>query len=288
VIEYTSSANQYVYHYTKASTALNHILKDGVLRFASYTGTNDPKETKAWEFGLLTSEDRDLGKYKHNNLSGWFSRELKSQAKLACFSMDTPPLTGDHMADLFRRGFTKARMWAQYAENHTGVCLVFDREELLTDVKKHFGNYPLLHGNVLYRNRDLIRGMDHHEYMLNIDAYESLGPKACVRSHIQIHHRSLFFEKLNDWRDEAEWRAVLLTESQQSLYLPIKKSLVAVIHGDATDPDTSELMMSATKSWNIEHMGLSWKNSTPWYDHGSFGWIPGKITRPRRLPTDGA
>ncbi len=287
MIEHFSSSDLYVYHYTKASTALNHIFKDGTLKIGSYAGTNDPKETKAWEFDPITFDERDIAKYKHNDLSCWLSRVLKSQTKLACFSTDTGPMIGDHMADLFRRGYAKARMWAQYAEKHTGVCLVLDRAKLLRSVKKHFGHYPLLHGNVLYRNRDLVRNIEPHEFMINIDMYESLGPRAYVRSHIQLHHKALFFEKLSDWRDEAEWRVILLTDTHEDLYLPIKEALVGVMHGDATDPDISEAMMSATQSWNIEHMGLGWKNSTPWYDYGSFSWIPGKITRPRRMPPEG-
>lgn len=282
MIEHTASADLYAYHYTKASTALDFILKNSALQFSAYTRTNDPKETKTWEFDLITLKSHDVSKYNRTEMSQWLSNELKSRAKVACFSTDLGPLTANHMKDIYRRGYAKARMWAQYSENHTGVCLVFERSKLLTAIKKYFGQCVLLHGNVKYRDAQLVRGIEHREYMIDIDSYESLGPQAYVQSHIQRHYQALFFEKLSDWRDEAEWRVVILADTLESIYLPYEDSLVAVIHGDATDPDTSESIMAATKPSTIEHIGIGWKNSSPWYDYGSFCWIPGKITRPRR------
>lgn len=282
MIEHVTSADLYVYHYTKASTALDFILKNLTLQFGTYTRTNDPKETKTWEFDAITFEGHDLSKYNRTEMSRWLSNELKSKAKVACFSTDRGPLAADHMKDIYRRGFAKARMWAQYGVNHTGVCLVFDRSKLLAAIKKHFGQCILLHGNVQYRDAQLVRGIERHEYMIDMDLYESLGPQAYVHSHIQRHYQALFFEKLTDWRDEAEWRAVILTDTPESIYLPYEDSLVSVVHGDATDPDTSESIMAATKGSGIEHIGIGWKNSSPWYDYGSFDWIPGKVTRPRR------
>lgn len=288
MVEHTSDAQKYVYHYTRSTIAIDYILKSGTLRFGAYTSTNDPKETKSWEFSLLTFENRDLGKYKHVEMSQEFSAQLKSRANLCCFSTDSGLLTGDHMKDIYRRGFAKARMWAQYGDRHTGVCLVFDRQKLLGTVKRQFGRHYLMHGPVRYRDAALVRGIEHHEYAIDIDLYESLGPVAYLRSHVQRHNQSLFFEKLADWRDESEWRIVVLTKNQEDLFLKFEDSLVAVVHGDATDPDLSEEMMAITEGSNIQHLGLRWKNSSPWYDYGSFGWIPGKVTRPRRALARGA
>jgi hypothetical protein len=288
VIEHTSDATEYVYHYTRAATALDFVLNDRTIQLSTYTTTNDPKETKAWEFGLITFENRDLSSYKHSELSRWFSNELKSRAKVACFSTDRAPLSGDHMKDIYRRGYAKARMWAQYGDKHAGVCLVFDRERLLGAVKRHFGQHSLLHGSVRYADAELVRGIEHHEFNIDVDLYESFGSTAYIRSHLQRHHVRLFFEKLTDWRDESEWRIVLLTEDVGNIYLPYDDSLVAVAHGDATHPDVSEALMARTKGSEIQHLGISWKNSTPWYDYGSFGWMPGKVTRPRRQVPSGA
>lgn len=276
-----SSSDAYVYHYTKPSTARDFILQNGTLRLGPYSKTNDPKETKAWEFGLSTVTNRDFEPYNH--LSPWLSHELKARTRLACFSMDRDPLTGQHMTDIYHRGFTKPRMWSQYADGHTGVCLVFLRKNLLAIAKQELGSRWLMAGPITYQDHFVARGAEAYEFMLNIDAYDSLGPKEYVRAHVRAHHKALFFEKLVDWRDEHEWRLLAFCESDEELFLPIKQCLVGVMHGDATDPDLSEELMRLTLGWGaVEHMGLSWKNSTPWYDYGSFSWIPGKVTNPRR------
>lgn len=281
MIENVSSAETYLYHYTKAKTALDFILKDRALRLGSYKKTNDPKESKSWEFGLGSNEGRDLGKYNTNETSNWLSTEVKSRAKLACFSMDRAPLTGNHLMDVHNRGFCKPRMWTQYSvdpkdtEGRLGVCLVFDRQKLLAQVKSQFGsNSSVIAGPVQYRDRNLVRGLEDHEYMIDIDALESLGKTAYVNIHIRKHYRPLFFEKMFDWRDEAEWRVVVVSNSEKEQYLRLEDSLVGIMFGENTGEEMTQLIMALTHSWNIEYMGLKWKNSTPWYDYNTFRYMP--------------
>ena len=99
------SASRYVYHYTSVETARDHILKTGTLRLGQLAATNDPRESKNWEFSLWTSGKHDLGQYKFQECSDWFSSALKSNVRLACFSLDRGPLTGDHTEDILQRGF---------------------------------------------------------------------------------------------------------------------------------------------------------------------------------------
>lgn len=282
MVEHCSSPNQYVYHYTSAATALDYILESRTLRFGEYTGTNDPKETKSWFFDLITFENRDLGRYRQAEVSKWLSAQLKSRTKMACFSTDSSPLTGFHLDDIYQRGYSKARMWAQYGDRHRGVCLVFDRAKLTARIKREFAHSVILFGSVTYRDASLVRSIERHEFNIDVDLLQTKTPSEYVKAHLSRYARPLFFEKLLDWRDEAEWRVVILAEASGSLYLPIDDSLVAVVHGDATDPDASEALMAKTNSDQVQHLGISWKNSSPWYDYESFAWKPGKITGPRR------
>ena len=135
MIEGVTSAEQYIYHYTPFAKAIveSHSLKVGM-----YIKTNDPKESKHWEFDLGTNEHADLGQYDMKSLGRWLSTELKANTRVACFSLDTAPLGGDHMSDIFKRGFCKPRMWAQYAGFHKGACLVFDYQRLSRLVVERF------------------------------------------------------------------------------------------------------------------------------------------------------
>jgi Protein of unknown function (DUF2971) len=281
MIENISSVETYLYHYTKAKKALDDILKNRRLLLNNYTKTNDPKESKFWVFDLGGNEAHDFGKYNTTEMSLWLSAELKSRAKLACFSMDNTPLTGNHLADIHNRGFCKPRMWAQYSvdpkdtEGRLGVCLVFDRQKLLAQIKSQFdSNLLVITGPVQYRNRNLVRSLEDHEYMIDVDALESLGKTAYVNMHMRKHYGRLFFEKMLDWRDEAEWRVVVFLDSEKELYLRLEDSLVGIMFGENTGEEMTQHIMALTSSWNIEYMGLKWKNSTPWYDYNTFRYMP--------------
>lgn len=272
MIHGVTSVENLVYHYTTAEIARDHILRNKTLKLGTYAKTNDPKETKAWQFSLGTNENRDLGAYRFKETSEHFSAALKEHAKLCCFSMDTAPLTGDHMKDILHRGYAKPRMWAQYGASHCGVCLVFRKEPLVAAVRAHAPRSLLLAGRVNYRNRPLVQSLTPHEYMIDIDLYESFGPIAYARSHVQVHHRALFFEKLLDWRDESEWRIVLLSETGADEYVQFGSALVGVMHGAAIDEEVSREIAEMTDDRDVEHMGLTWKNSSPWYHYEAIRW----------------
>lgn len=278
MIEKVTSSDQFIYHYTKASTALEYILKNRTLRFGKYNNTNDPKETKKWEFDLGRNENRDLGKYNMRELSRWLSSELKHKTRLTCFSMDSGPLKGNHMQDIFKRGFCKPRMWAQYAENHTGVCLVFHHEKLSKLTNSAFGaNNLIISGPVKYVNRSVIRNLnnpDDQQYTINVDHLETIGPKAYAEAHLKTHYQRLFFEKMTDWKDEAEWRYVVFTTTEDDLYLDIKDSLAGIMFGENTQEIMIQNIMEQTECWDLKYMGLKWKNCSPWYDYGNLRYVP--------------
>jgi hypothetical protein len=270
VIENFTSADKFLYHYTSSSTAMEHILKDRSLRLGSYTKTNDPKESKTWQFSLGTNESRDLGKYKMEEMSNWLSNELKLKTKLACFSMDTVPLSGWHFRDIFNRGFAKPRMWAQYARGHTGVCLVFDRQKLHELIHARFeAEHTVVSGRVAYVNRDVVPDFSKQQYTINIDHLEAVGSDAYVRDHLLTHYQQLFFEKMTDWRDESEFRWVVFATTGNDLYVDLTDALVGIVFGENTDPLEIEKMMEITKPWRLRYMGLKWRNCSPWYDYGN-------------------
>jgi hypothetical protein len=281
MIENLTIADKYVYHYTKAHIALDHIIKERSLRFGKYINTNDPKETKTWQFDIGTNENRDLGRYNMNALSEWLSRELKLKTKLVCFSTDTDPLTGDHISDIFKRGYCKPRMWAQYADNHTGICLVFARQKLSELIDAQFGtSYLILSGHVSYVDRIIVRKLDEQQYMINLDFLESVGKEAYVRSHLETHYKVLFFEKMSDWRDESEFRWVIFSETEADIYLDYKDSLVGIMFGENTNQTLLRQIMDLTEDWGIRYMGLKWKNCSPWYDYGNLLYIRGVKNSP--------
>ncbi len=277
MIENAAQVDEFLYHYTTVDKAVNYILKTRTLRFGAYANTNDPKETKTWQFDLGTNEDRDLGAYKMWETSAWLSNRLKERARLLCFSMDRAPLTGNPWSDIFNRGFSKPRMWAQYADRHTGVCLVFDRMRLAKAISEQAaGANRVFAGSIDYIDRPVIRNQDSDwQFMINIDALEDLGKEPYAELHLQRGYKRLFFEKMTDWRDECEWRWVIFASSDQDLYVAYTDALVGIMFGEDTSVKSIQDMMDMTESWDLSYMGLRWKNCSPWYDYGNLRYMPG-------------
>lgn len=110
--------------------------------------------------------------------------------------MDTAPLSGNHMDDIFRRGFCKPRMWAQYAERHAGVCLVLDRQKLNESVEKRFGlSHRIFTGPVNYVDRSVIRRLEDQAYSINVDHLQSVGRQNYARDHLLTYLQAVFFRK---------------------------------------------------------------------------------------------
>ena len=256
---------KFVYHYTTAWKARDYILKEGSLRLSSFARTNDPKESLNWQFNFDSRQGRDLGAYDPHKTSG-YSEALKEGARLACFSLDAAPLSGDHVRDVLQRGFARPRMWSQYGDGYAGVCLVFDRARLIEDARRIFAQSLVFFGPVAYRARLSLRAIDLHEYMIDVDRLEVLGEREYLREHLRRHNRALFFEKLPDWRDEVEWRILVFADGEDDLYLPISGSLVGIAHGSSIDPSVSKEIREATANGDVEHVGLIWKNGCPWFD----------------------
>jgi hypothetical protein len=108
--------------------------------------------------------------------------------------------------------------------------------------------------------------------MINWDLYDALGPTEYARRHLMQYHRQLFFERLQDWRDEREWRVVVLGSSAGPVYVKFDGALVGVMHGAHIDERVSWMLTEATEGSSVEHMGLKWENSVPWYDYQAGRW----------------
>ncbi len=109
------------------------------IRMGPLINMNDPRETEPWLLGwnfedqqLFTELANDAS--KRDALSRDINERLKKGCNLLCLTEDRP-LEGQ--VDIVQ-GFAHDRMWAQYADNHTGICIFFDKEKLTARMKEHF------------------------------------------------------------------------------------------------------------------------------------------------------
>lgn len=268
---FQSNSCEFLYHYTKAETAIDYILSSGTLKFSSYRNTNDPKESKDWFFIPGTNENRDLSKYTPEYLTDIMNPRLKLATNLLCFSIDQS-LTGNHLEDTPKRGFCKPRMWAQYADNHKGICLVFNSETLSKEIHKNFNRLTYISDHIQYKDRLIADIQTEQAFIVNIDCLENWGADEYAYGHGQKFAKRLFFEKALDWSNEDEYRWVVF-DCENELLLEYKNALRGIVFGANCSDDTISKIVNLTKNQALQYQQLKWRNCTPWFDFGRTKWL---------------
>ena len=227
----------------------------------SMAETNDPRESKDWQFGQGTrtgfseeSEDEWVALEKETTLA-------KQYCKIICFSTDTAESEGMNVDHIWERGYCQPRMWAQYADNHRGVCLVFDRNELRACLEQSLlAGAPLFEGQVRYRNLSQAPSLANNPFILDYDLLKSIGSEQTILAHIKHYWRELFFEKAIDWSQEREFRWLLWDREHDQHLFPFGSALKGIVLGMSFPEEKLPELMPFE---NIDIGQLNWKNGTP-------------------------
>ena len=135
----------YVAHYTQCTTAIDYILASNTLKLGPLSKTNDPRETKVWRFavgGNSSTHDENIALSRRNTE---FDALLKRGCKVLCVSEDAYDAWKTNTS---QRAYGKPRMWYQYAENHKGVCLIFDKDALNSRIQQQFEQNTVHSGRI--------------------------------------------------------------------------------------------------------------------------------------------
>lgn len=114
-----------------------------------------------------------------------------------------------------RKGCLSSMMWGQYAKNEKGVCIEFNKENLMLDSDKY-----------LFDNIDYVCSIPipHFDSSLFDE-----NAKDNVCNHIIENKDIVFFKKHIDWEHENEFRIVSKPrEDSKDIYLSIENAITAV------------------------------------------------------------
>lgn len=219
--------NLYLYHYTKFEIA-KIILDSMKLKFNNYGNSNDPYETKELVFSIFQKEKRlDFDLFmkpiEYNK-----KIEILNNYKVLCFCRDKKPLL---KGKLINKSCTLLRMWAQYAENHKGICLIFDKFSLFKAMSKSY-NKKFYCFDVEYVDLFEINAYEHRIGISTIilDSKEN-NIVEVVKNNINKYPQEMFFTKDKDWENEREFRYILIGEEKKDYYINILSSIRGVILG---------------------------------------------------------
>jgi hypothetical protein len=252
--------HQNVYHYTTSQRALENILQSFTLRMGSFKGLNDPREAKTWPFRLYTQAPETLTSFPLDLFSR-ITEFITSKSLILCCVQDDPAVIEDHEDRMLRSGFGHPRMWAQYGENHKGVCLVLNQQKLHTAIVDRLGVGNLFSGPVHYLNTSYGPVAQNGQSPYDIAYIERLLENdlaTVLEPYVQHFHRELFFTKHLDWRDESEYRWVYRSKDVEPVFIPITQCLEAVILGADCDEASSTQIVRRCQDHGIHVLRAHW------------------------------
>ncbi|NOR61842.1 MAG: DUF2971 domain-containing protein [Rhodobacteraceae bacterium] len=265
--------DRFLYHYTSSAVLLDYIIPTGSIRFLPFKLLNDPRESYEWPLSWHSRE----GDFP-DDMSGIeeaVQSALKSNWCVGCFVRDSDEsvMTREREkqgADLLiapaLRGHSHPRMWAQYGDNHAGVCLVFDRA-ILTRLIGNFCSENLLsvrYGAVEYSVPRLLPKLDEDDPLLVfLDELRSLGVNEYAQRHVERHYRKLYFHKSSDWENEMEYRFSIGSSDSEPKYFQVAGALKGVLMGDKINPEHRSRVAEFAMENTVEIADMSWSAGFP-------------------------
>jgi hypothetical protein len=228
------------FHYTTREAAFEHILPTAQLRFSTYERMRDPLESRPWQFTgawFVNPENPHLGE---KQLFGFYqgSHGVFRLAHLLALTVDAKGYAPD--AEHFAKGWSRARMWEQYAENHAGVCLVFDQERLKVNV-----------------TADLERQLGIRPYHRDVE-YSQTGGESYINLPL-----AQFPEEIDDAFVQHEYRFVITASPDEPLYVDYGDALVGVVVGWKMPDWERPAAIEAAHMVGIAPVEMNWRMGRP-------------------------
>lgn len=237
----------FLYHFTDIEKVIKILYGDS-LKFSKICTTNDTLESKP-KMDIPANQENDLFEIIRH------LRDInKRHVQILCFTKDvvrksTNCVSGKKVyTDYSGRGFALPRMWAQYARNNTGVCLVFDKNLLIELIQNSLGISLIHHGSVQYVSK--FENFKYNPVKLKklldqVNQYHNAMQQSFVdlnflKSNIEFVEYN-YFSKLDDWAGENEYR--FLTYGEEDYFIKqIKDALIGIVIGENIDPAYEEII----------------------------------------------
>lgn len=249
------------FHYTTREAAFEHILPSRKLRFSTLEQMRDPMENKDWHWPVgwwSVGEDENVKQLAYADFAK-AAAEIRRRSHLLAMTVDA--LDYGPGSFPFAAGWSRARMWEHYAEQHAGVCLVFDRrvlaENIGSDLERQLGSRPFS-GPVEYTET----GADQAPFLDLTSIPEDLSG-AFVTEFIEQNQFLLFFEKTLDWETEHEYRFVTTAPADDALYADYGDALVGIVVGEKFPDWQRPSAIDAGRRLGLEPHILNWVQRQP-------------------------
>lgn len=218
---YNNIENNSIFHYTTLQKGLELILPTKKLRINPIVKTNDPRENKTFGFSGINppfSKDNFIQEQREWNKE--ISSRLRNNTKVLCFSTDYEIIDNKNNVSEQFDGYNLSRMWAQYGENHHGICIDIDRDLLKKENNIDDNYFQKMNYNTTVNFPSI-----------NYDRIKEIGIDDYILEYRETNLTELFFTKAIDWETEHEFRLVQFSSYNENTFISIEKSIKRIILG---------------------------------------------------------
>jgi hypothetical protein len=122
----------------------------------------------------------------------------------------------------------------QYAEGHKGVCFVFDAQRLDERLRPQLKDLGQTWSGAVTYDNALLAETERFHLDGEASAFRTCGDyDVAARQHLANHSKDLLFLKMEDYRDESEFRYVVLGPAGATyVELDVFDALTAVVIGE--------------------------------------------------------
>lgn len=265
VDEILGGSGQSLFHYTTLAAALEHIVPTRKLRLSPFSSMRDPRESRTWAITGTGYQAMEVNPdslredtFRWVDFNGAL-HERKNFINVLSLTRDDPAERKTSSAP-FGRGFAHPRLWEQYADNHHGVCLCFDLASLIDELAVSLAEVGRVdHGPVVYEDAVIAA----EALTVTMNELRERGVEAAVSNHVRAHIAELFFTKLKDWETEMEYRFVVETDDTEPILASVRRSLRAVILGEAVSPFYQPAFTVLCDPTNTAVLRMNWNHAKP-------------------------
>jgi hypothetical protein len=249
-------------HYTRAETALDHLLPSRKLRMNSFRRMRDPLENKELHKMLRFTGGVEPEGFSLEEAQGIVG-DLRGQMRILSMTTDAAGYE-DKEIRAFGRAYARPRMWEQYAEDHRGVCLAFSKDCMIGpfyERTKCFGAASC--SPVRYTRGGFAVSPAR---LIDAKGITDLGAETSLTKHVSEHHEDLWFLKLSDWDSEYEYRFLVFAPTvpkDDPIDVPFGECLTAIILGEHFDPGRLPQARQLAGELGVRLCGLDWGSGRP-------------------------
>jgi len=226
--------DMFLYYYTSDSTFFK-MLDNLRIKTSKFNEVNDLDEANFDYLGGYWIKNPQIREYINN------------KCRFISFVHDEPLIEG------LIEGTSHPRMWAQYANNNKGVCLILNRERVLSVCKKQYGDDAFIIGDINYTYSKLPPKDFEKEIADDCKKLE-------VEDIIRKYYEGLLLTKHADWEQEFETRLLLFGEID---WFPIEGCIEGICLGRKFVEDITSIarLIEIISSENFNYKGYITKDT---------------------------